>query len=731
MPTLSTGQRKKARQLHNTFQLINNFAFVLVNGSVVTLYALKANAPVSFLGLIASLNFMSFICVPLGNILSRHFSIIKIYGWAWMLRYLSILPMLGVPFSIIANRQDVAIGLMLIASLGFNLFRGIGMVGNNPVIATMTTEKERSRYLAMVFIITFLGYIIGSFFLVFVLHIMADSIWAYFMLFLAGTIAGVWSSFFVFSFPEFAKNDDKHNIIQTVVQAMRRPSFRTFILSHFGVSLTLAMVRPFAIVYTKEVYHQADSMSILLTTVGFLGALFMGLFSRLTVNVVGTKALHIFYIVLSLLSLIPVILSPQMTGLTLIIFLIVFHFLSNLGMYGLEANAQSYLFGVIRTTEIADVFSFFYIIYGLGGGIGSLLGGGILNFCERIGMDITESYRVFFLIAFSFLVFLLYVIARLQNTGKHSVFQSLGYIFSVKDMRALSLANKLEETTSPKRQLQILHEMSYSHSDVSEDFLLEALGSPREQIRHQALLAIESMPSLKDRKLIMALIKELHYSPYTTAYIAARILGKMKITRSIAEMRTAMNSPDYRLEAEAIFALSEMKDSKSVEMMIEKIAPSTNPYVLVRLFAALEKILPEGQIRYFFRPLLWNKVPKDIAREALLSATIRLGIFEWFYPFYCTFLKSAEEGYQALLEHYQIFSKKISMQIPLAMLSNELRYKDYIDACENFWDKLLPTQKIDQISLRKTKNNPLIIRHDSFRFMLTAYLVYLARPQRT
>ena len=732
VPTLSSGQRKRARRVHNIFQLINNFSFLLVNGSIVTLYALKADAPVVFLGVVSSLNFFSFMCVPLGHLAARYMSVVRVYAWAWLLRYLSMIPILGVPFFLVAGKNDVAITLMFIASIGFNLFRGVGMVGNNPVIATMTTEKERSRYIALVFMLTFLASMIGALFLVFVLKIAKDSIWAYAGLFFVGIVSGVWASCYVFYFPETPKVETKQNLIQVVQQVMKRQSFRIFIITYFGISFTMAMVRPFAVVYTKEVYHQSDSTSILYTSIGFLGSLLMGAFSRLTVNFVGTKALYIFYMSMAIISLVPAIISPALTGVSLVIFLLLFHFLSNLGMQGVESNSQTYLFGVIRPTEVSEVFTFYYMIYGLAGGVGAMLAGELLNMAHKIGLSTLDGYRAFFLLVFSLFVLLLFLLARLQNTGKHSVTESLGYIFSMRDMKALSLANKLEESSSPAEQIHILQEMTRSESDVSEDFLVETLSSPREEIRHQALYAIESMPTLKDKNLIMALINELHCSLYTTAYIAARILGRMKITRSIPEMRLCINSPDYRLQAEAIFALAQMKDQKSLPAMLKLLRPETNPYVLVKLFASMERLLPTSKIRLFFRPMYWHKVQPELGREALLSAAFMLGMLDTFYPFYCTFLKSPQEAYQSLLEQYQTTAQmnQRGAQLPVNLFNVETKGRAFMNVCNTVWAQVFPKPSEVDEAMRSAVNNPLMIRHDSFRFIVAVYITKKMRQEK-
>lgn len=729
--TLSSGQRKKARKVHNFFQLINNFSFLLVNGSIVTLYALKAGAPISLLGLISSLNFLSFMCVPLGQLLSRYLGVVKVYAWAWLLRYLSMIPILGVPFFLIAEKNDIAVLLMFISSVGFNLFRGIGMVGNNPVIASMTTEKERSRYIALVFMISFLANTVGALFLVLVLEATGNSIWAYAGLFFVGIVCGIWASAYVFSFPEAPKKEHKQNLINVVSQAMKRQSFRIFILTYFGISFTVAMVRPFAVLYTKEVYNQSDSISILYTSVGFLGSLLMGAFSRLTVNFVGTKALYIFYTIVSVISLIPAVVSPALSGISLVVFLLLFHFISNLGMQGIESNSQTYLFGVIRSGEISDIFTFYYMIYGFGGAIGSMVAGELLNITHHLGLTTVEGYRIFFLIAFSLFLVLLFFLTRLQNTGKHSVSESLSYIFSVRDMRALSLANRLEETVRPREQLQILSEMSRSESDVSEDFLLETLTSPREEIRHQALYAIESMPTLKDRKLIMALIRELHCSPYTTAYISARILGKMKIMRSVPEVRTCILSPDYRLQAEAIYALAEMKDAQSLPKMLTLLKPTTNPYVLVRLFAALEKMVSAKHVRIFFRPLYWQRSTPELVREALLSGAAVLGMLDMFYPLYCVFLKNHQDGYQALLELYQSFPKKQQLaQLPPTIFNTETKGKALIRACEAIWAEIFTRPEESERVMYGSLHNPILIRHESFRFLMASYIVKHVRREK-
>jgi len=94
---LSAKKLAWARRTFNIFNLFNSFSFVFVSGSIITLFALRMGASTSIIGLLNALVYITFFMLPLGKRMVRHASIIKVFGWGWVIRYIALLPILFAP----------------------------------------------------------------------------------------------------------------------------------------------------------------------------------------------------------------------------------------------------------------------------------------------------------------------------------------------------------------------------------------------------------------------------------------------------------------------------------------------------------------------------------------------------------------------------------------------------------------------------------------------------------
>ena len=77
--------------------------------------------------------------------------------------------------------------------------------------------------------------------------------------------------------------------------------------------------------------------------------------------------------------------------------------------------------------------------------------------------------------------------------------------------------------------------------------ILGYLGSPRFDVRMEAILTLEKMPDL-GAEAETALEEEVERQPFTTAYVAARVLGKKKCVSAAPLLRTSVLAEDYMLQ---------------------------------------------------------------------------------------------------------------------------------------------------------------------------------------
>ena len=62
--------------------------------------------------------------------------ILKVFGLAWFWRFVAVSPALAAPFLVAHGLGGLGFALILVGIALFNMLRGIGLIGNNPVLAT-------------------------------------------------------------------------------------------------------------------------------------------------------------------------------------------------------------------------------------------------------------------------------------------------------------------------------------------------------------------------------------------------------------------------------------------------------------------------------------------------------------------------------------------------------------------------------------------------------------------
>ena len=142
----ASGRAGRHRGGFYAFAAMNTFSFMLLSGSVVVLCAMMLGASGTYIGLLGALNFITYFFMPLGRLAIRNQPIIKVFGWSWLIRYWSMVPAALSPLLMLAGWNRLGLALLLIGSLGFNIFRGIGLIGNNPLLAHLAGKKNRGQF---------------------------------------------------------------------------------------------------------------------------------------------------------------------------------------------------------------------------------------------------------------------------------------------------------------------------------------------------------------------------------------------------------------------------------------------------------------------------------------------------------------------------------------------------------------------------------------------------------
>jgi len=635
---LTPYQLKKSRKLYNLFNGFNAFSFTILSGSVITLYALRLGATSTVIGILNAFVFISFFFMPVGKILVRRFPIVHVFATSWLIRYLVMIPLVVAPFFDRMGRTNIALTLMMIGVFAFHASRGVGMIGNTPVLNEMAAGPDRGAYMTHIQVIASAVSMFTSLGVALLLG-RKPPLMIYALLMTIGIVSGVIGSLMLYRIPEPPAEDQgrREEFFAVVRRALRRAPFRRFIIIFLTLSLISSVSRAFIVVYSRNVYAQGDGLVSLYSVFGSLGALSIGLLTRLLVDRVGAKPLYITYTFAAVIGLVPVIFSPfagstaPAFAFVVPVYLALLFFMVNFAFAGTEGVAQTYFFGLIKPTDILDLGILYYIVFGIAGAVGSFTAGIFLDVLMDAGLSQVMAFRILF----SSLTFLLLVVIFLQRKlirlGALPLRGALGVIFSFRDLKVLSLLGRLEKSRSVQEEQKVLEALHNNPSTVALTELLDRLRSPRLSVRIEALRAIEALKILNS-EAEEALIEDVRNNPFTTAYISCRILGNHGVRKAVPLIRTLLRAEDYMLVGEAMLALARLGDQDFRPQIEEYIKMTKNPRIRIMGASALETFGSYESIQVLLDLLREENPPPYLRDEVVLSIAGIVGILERFYP---------------------------------------------------------------------------------------------------
>jgi MFS family permease len=717
----------RARGIYAVFNALNSFSFHILNNYILTLYALSLGANGTFIGSLGAIQFGSFFLMPLGRRIIRSKPILKVFGTAWFLRYLGMAPALLAPLPFAAGDRTMALGLVFIANFAFNAARGIGMIGNNPVLAELGQGKDRGRFFVGISMISSVMSMAAS--LAAALFLGADaSPWRYALFLGIGMALGMVGSLLLFRLPEprASAGPGTASFASQALKAFRRPDFRYFILVFMGMSFVAAMARPFLTVFFKEVYAQGDAAITLFSTAGGVGALAMGLVTRVLVDRIGAKPLIILFGFFSSLSMLAAAAAPPIGGAAyLMAFLGLLSFASNFGFAGMDNSAQTYFFCLIGKEEMVDYAILYFAGVGAAGALGSIAGGAALDLLQATGMGAAGKWGIYYAALAGLGALLSLAGIGFKRLGAASVKDALGIIFSPRDLRALAVINRLDSSETSDETQRLLKALEESGSAVGAKELASLLDSPRLSVRTGALRAIEAMGA-PPPEIHGALLDCLAKSAYSTAGIAARLLGKAGCQKAIPLLRMSLEGDDYMLAGEAMVALARLGDSGSRAFIEGRLLDADNPHIEMMAAWALEILGDPRSLGPLFERLSIMKNPEPYVRdEIIMSAASILGMAESFYGAYCAFLEDHDAALQDLVEGAHEREE-------LAGMLDELRKKpDDVTVAARLL-RFIAAQEEAMGGLSRAispKSVESLLRYPRFRFFLASYASWLVRSR--
>jgi predicted MFS family arabinose efflux permease len=731
-PTLSPGELGRARSLFVLFAVLNVVSFTLLSGNIITLYVLRVGAGNFLVGLLSSFMYGAYLFLLVGRRIAVKWGLVPLMGRFWTIRYLLMLPILGSPFFASRGYLQLAYALIIFSVLGFNAARGIAIAAYNPVLGEIAAEKDRGSFLSRIQAIQQSITLALAVAMAFVLGRSAP-LYVYSLFILVGIGSGLIAASIVFRFPEPVRSEQsgERNLFRGFREAFSQGTFRKFIILYFFTMLLIYMAAPFLVVYFKRVYQQPDNVILFFLVFGSLGAVLMALASGFLIDKIGAKPLFFLFFAVFALVLIPMVLSPPVSGaLPVWIFACSVLLFFNLGQFGIMNAGQTYFLGAIKPEDRLDLGVIFYMTLGVAGALGSVFGGVILQSLEAwlAGSDQSRVFQIYFgAVALMSLVVLLFL-NSLENLGAYPIRNAMAAIFSPRDLRAISLTHRLRRVRSVAEEKQTLKAMGEAHSGLSLNEILAKLRSPRFTIRAEALQALADVPL--NESAVQALVSDVKNHAFTTAYLAAEIMGSRGLREGIPVLRNGLDSQDFFLQGKAMVALARLGDRESYGKIRTKLRETSNPRVIIHGATALELARDVEAV-----PLLLEKIGMKmqpyVRDELILALAGILDFGEWFYPLYVSFLESAASGIAMLGD---FIAEAQNPSVPKELLKelltrlpqrNRSQYSGLAVELLQSSDIVAAKTNVSSI-LSEAILNPKLIKLERFLFLVTAAIIWYA-----
>ena len=639
--TLSPYRLSKARDLYNIFNVFNSLSWQFLVGNIITLFALRLGANSTYIGTLSAILYVSFFFLPAGRILTNHFSIVKIFSAAWISRAVGMIPVLFVPFAVASGHRDMALLLIFIGVALFHISRGVGMIGNNPILSHLSAGPDRGSYMTQVQIINsavgmFAGFIIAM------LLGRDPPLFLYAIIIAVGIGFGIFSGILMNKIPGPEKEEDgkNENIFKIVREALAQPALRLFIFILLMVALASGVSRTFVVVYSREVFGQSDGMVSLYAVFGGLGNLMVGLVIKFLVDRIGAKPIFSLCVIIGLFSMIPILFFPASIGdnfTTVTLFLTFLFFLMNFGWLGSEGIMQTYFLGLVPAEKMMDMGILYFLGFGVAGAGGSFLGGVLLDATTAISGSVIFSFRILYSILIVITVVTLILMRKLVPLGALPFKGALEVMFSFRDLKAISLLDKLNKAGDSDKEEALLEALHDVPSQLAIKGLLNRVKSPRLAVRMESIRAIDAL-NLLDEATERALMDDILYNPYTTAYISARTLGNHGVFRSIALLRELALSGDYMLAGEAIIALAKLGDEAFRPQIEQIIVETQNPRLKIMGVEAFGIYGSPDSLSVLLDILRGANPPPYLRDEVVLAMASILDTQNQFYPLLVRFL---------------------------------------------------------------------------------------------
>ena len=692
---LSPSLKEKGQRLYLWFTRLNALSYASLADSILILYAIKLGASDSYVAVITSFLYFTMPFMLLGKSLIGKLGTAKSYSLNWALRNLSASLMILVP--VIQRHYSVNSGLYLlsISAFLFFTFRSIGMVSGAPLIGEISSPQDRGSFISKIWL-SFTSFSLVLMVIIATILNRYKSVQTFQGIILFGVITGLSSSYLIYHVPESPRTrfSGQEKLSSAYRFITRNLTARRLLIMWTAITMSIMLVIPIGVVALKRGYQLSDHVVLIFIIVQLVGSIYASYNNKLFLDHVGSRPLIILYSIGLLLVQLMWVFSPAHP---VWIYLGALFFILGMTNSGAQTSLSHYFLSTVPATRRVGASMFINITSGLAAGLaGSVLAGGVLKLLHSFIFREIIVYKTYFGMVAIIQLVVIGLSFRLIPQKERRITDIMGMFFSFRDWRAIYTLQKLSKPTQEMEDISILNRLQGIGSNLTEDTLVQYLESPRFAIRGRALQALNQIdfsPEVAKR-----IIRELENGEYTTAYLAAEILGEHGIREAIPELRKALLSKDIFLRGKAMLALTQLEDTESYRKILRIFEHSKNPRILIYGARAITYMKLPEYLNVLLKKIRNTAMPEPILNELLYSACEISHLGDEFYYFYNLHQRSSEAGPLALLDFIQSELKDFpNYSLELSTIVEQLKnnetditnFQEFSEKCKQLHDPVL------------------------------------------
>ena len=639
---LTTTERQTGKKYLRRFVALNGISVAFLMNDVLILYGIRNGLADPQLAILASFIHLTMPFMFFGKLFIRSRGASWTWGNGWFFRYVSASVLILAPFAGRLGYQWLVTAIVLLGGFGFALFRAIGLVGNTPLVGEVTTPRDRGKFIAGNWARSQTTYLFSMLAVIIALRFI-DKLWIYQVIIALGCSVGFYASRQILKVPETNAPFESASepLGRSIKSIWTRSRYRRLLFGWTAGITAFAITIPFSIITIKNGYGIPDHIALVLTLLVIAGGVIASLLNSGISDRVGTRPLLIiylfgFFVVSGYWALAPERFLPIPTG--------VIFFFAGFCKVGIIVGFSHYFLSAVEKRDRVDISLFIRMTSGAVAGLAGSVGGGtILKLLEVSPVTGLDIYRTYFRIIIIILIPFFMAVLRLEKLREWKVTSVLSLLFSMRDIRALFVLNRMEQSPDFITDVDQLVKLGKIRSRLSESTLRTFLDSPRLAVRVQAIQALREI-EFKEKTAAL-LRKEVLKGEYTSGWIAAQLLGERGIIEAIPELREGLASNDQFLKGKCMVALARCGDTESHESILEIFLKTEHPRITIHGPYALVEMGEQKNIEHLLEKTTDPHLPDAAYDEILISISQLCGNGETCYQFLREYRNDKNEAF--------------------------------------------------------------------------------------